>query len=323
LKANFWPKWAVFPAFAAFLGVVAGYGILGESRDYQNYIDFFQRVVENSGDLDFSYRFEPGFTLLTHALALGTSDSALIYTAIVFFITLLKYFALPTERRHLVAVVIFSFYFLCRYFILFDMTVLRGACAFSVAFYVFMKRSNDKINLVDVALLGAAATLHYSALVFIPIYLAPNPSPARILLISISLFLAILISKSDLLQVLPSYFQVFSRYDAGRTAATIPVPYLLDLMYLVLMLAFWKSNDTAMKYCALGFALSAPIHFAMLDYSVIASRFRELLSVFILIYVVRASQSDRPVLRHLTWTYVIFSGLLNLYIVTVHDPLLL
>jgi len=309
-------------AFAVALALVAGYQVVGVSRDYTNYLDFFSNVIASIGDFDLAYRFEPGFSLSVYLLALAGLSPQLIYCSIVFVIVLMKYLSLSERENYWVALLIFSFYFLARYFVLFEMTVLRAACAFAFAFFVFFRKSDYKIRATEVLVLLLAITFHYSAAIFLLIYFAGNLSRRRVLFISCSVFLIVLSFKSTVVSILPQYLNVFGTYEEFGPATLLPVPYLIDLIYLGFIILYWNKNDVAMKYCALGLSIGAALHFSLLDYSLLAGRFRELTSVFVLIYVVKASTSGSTKVRYFSWLYVFSTGILNMYATFVHDPLL-
>lgn len=318
---KYWLLITIAIFFSLCFSVLAGYQVLGESRDYLNYIDFFSYINE-SKSIDFSYRFEPGFTILTYLLSRFLNDEALIYCGVVGLVVFFKIFAVIREEKYWVALFFFGFYYLTRYFVLFEMTVLRAACSFSIAFFVFMSRRNENVNVFDVIMLVLACSFHYSAFVFLPIYFSKNLNRHYIVIASLMLFSFLWVGKDIVLSILPNYLAVFGSYDVFTEATFLPVPYLIDLLYLGVIFLFWKYNDVAMKYCCLGVSFSAAIHFALLDYSMLAARFRELISVFILIYVIKAMVSQSKELKCLTVMYVFFTSFLYVYLVFIYDPLL-
>ena len=307
--------------FSLFLSILSGYQLLGESRDYLNYIDFFGYVKEMQY-LDFSYRFEPGFTILIYWLSGFINDEKLIYCFVVGIVFFLKLLSVAREERYWIAFFVFSFYYLTRYFVLFEMTVLRAACTFSIAFFVFMSKKNENINNFDVLMLMFGLSFHYSAFIFLPIYLSRRLNRRYVVVSSLMLFVFLLVSKGVVLNLLPNYIAVFGTYEIFTKATFLPLPYLIDLLYLVVIFSFWRYNDVAMKYCALGISFGAAIHFSMLDYPILAARFRELVSVFILIYTIKAMVSQSKELKYLTAVYISLTGFLYLYLVFIYDPLL-
>jgi hypothetical protein len=85
----------------------------------------------------------------------------------------------------------------------------------------------------------------------------------------------------------------------------------------------WQSNDFQMKTAAYGAIFGLVLHFALIDMTVLAGRFRELMSIFYLIYIVRMIDNKNPIDKKLiTFLFVFVSGFAHLYAAYVHDPLL-
>lgn len=319
-------SWFLIFLFSLTLAIIASYQVMGESRDYINYLNFFNFIIAHHLQaFDYSYRFEPGFTSVAYVLAWAGFDALLIYFIIAGFAVLIKYSSLlsvSSDKRYWAAFTIFSYYFFTRYFVLFEMTVLRATCAFALAFFVFFKRNNESYRFWDVVILVVAVTFHYSAIVFLPIYFLRGLTLGRIAGFFLVAFAVVSSSKNFMLSQLPEYFVVFNMYEGSGSANPFPLPYLVDLAYFFGFMLMWRANDMAMKYCLAGVALGAAFHFSLFELSILASRLRELLSVFILIHVVRASLSRLSHVRVFSWAYAFTSGLLNFYGMLVYDPLL-
>ena len=128
-----------------------------------------------------------------------------------------------------------------------------------------------------------------------------------------------LLGPAWLQEILP----VFSSYrDVGVSATVLPIPYILDILLAMFGLYFWKYNDVPMKYSVLGILVGMAIHFSMLEYTIIAGRFRELMSVFVLVYIVRATLSSYRFLRVVAIMFATVSGSLYFYAMAIYDPLL-
>jgi hypothetical protein len=311
-----------FAAIALGCALVAGSQLLGQSRDYENYLFFFNYLIDNRDGLDLSYRFEPGFSFLVYLLGWVTSNSEWMYGLIVWAIVFLKYLSIPSARGYWFAISVFTFYFISRYFVLFELTVLRAACAFALAFFVFMRRETEKVEPIAVMLLLLGVTFHYSAIIFLFIYFARGLTRLRVVLLALICFSVVTVSKEYVLALLPQFLDVFGTYEGVRGATLLPIPYLLDLIYFLSMLCFWRDSDVAMRYGTLGVAIGAALHFSLVDNSLLASRFRELLSMFLLVHVVRASISKSSLIRYTALMYAVATGFLNIYVEFVYDPLL-
>lgn len=309
--------------FAVVIGLASGYQVFGVSRDYENYFEFFDIVRDSVDYFSVNYRFEPGFTVLIFGLTRAGLDNYLIYSVVVGVIVFIKYFSIDFSDKYWFALLVFTFYLISRYVVLFEMTVLRAACAFSLAFFVFFRKSNNSIRLIDIFILGVAVLFHYSAIVFFLIYFSNPLSGRRVILIAVATFLAIYFAKNLAFIYLPEYLSVFSTYQEFDVATFLPIPFAIDIVFLVFIFLKFEFADSAMRYAAMGMALSVAFHFSLIDYSIFASRFRELLSVFVLIYVVRAVYCIDSRVRDVSILYVILTGLMHLYVYFVYDPLLL
>lgn len=307
---------------AVALGYVSGHQLLGTSRDYENYIIFFDWLKSIPANEAFSYRFEPGFILLAAGFATLQISSAAIYGCIASITIFLKYIALQSTRNFWPVFAALTLYYAARYFTLFEMTVLRATVALSLAFLAFYARTAHEYRTKDLLLLLAAVSMHYSAIVFIPIYLIRPVNRATVIALGATSFVIILATKNIALAILPDYVPVFGTYQELTKATLLPIPFAVDIAFFCFILFNWRRNDALMKTCALGMAIGIAFHFSLLEYSLLASRFREILSVFYLLYVVRAVGYARNEVKYATIAYAAVSATLHLYAGYVHDPLL-
>lgn len=304
------------------LGHLAGHQILGQSRDYANYLIYFDFAKESTWLDILAYRFEPGFATITYALASLQLSGAAIYGTIAGMGIFLKFLALRTTVRFWPCIAALFFYIAARYFTLFELTVLRAGFAFSIVFFVFYTRVAHEYRGMQLLLLLLAASMHYSAIIFIPIYLI-RPSTRLVLLkFSLATFLAILATKNVALAILPNYVPVFATYEEFSKATTLPIPFAVDIALLLFALRYWDKNDNLMKTCVLGMAFSIVFHFTLLEYSIMASRFREILSVFYLLYTIRAISCAQNRIKYIAIGFAIVSSMLHFYGMFFYDPLL-
>jgi hypothetical protein len=245
-----------------------------------------------------------------------------VYAIIVGVIVFVKYCSFEFVERYWFAVLVFTFYFLSRYVLLFEMTVLRAACAFALAFFVFYRKTESGIQLWELAVLALAVLFHYSAVVFIFIYLIPPVNRLRIVIIPVVVFIVIVLGKHIALAYLPEYISVFTTYEDFGKATVFPIPLVVDMAFFIFTLYYFDEADLAMRYAIFGMAMCFAFHFSLVDYSLLASRFRELLSVFFLIYLVRVVSSDNERLVGCSMAYALLTGALNFYVEFYYDPLL-
>lgn len=307
---------------AVVLGYVSGQQLLGTSRDYENYLIFFDWLKSIPANEALSYRFEPGFILLALSFATLQISSAAIYSCIAGITIFLKYIALQSTKNFWPVFATLTLYYTARYFTLFEMTVLRATIALSLAFLVFYSRTAHEYRTRDLLFLLIAVSMHYSAIVFIPIYLIRPLTKTTVVALGAASFIMIFATKNAALTILPDYIPVFGTYQEFNRATFLPIPFAVDIVFLIFVLFNWCKNDALMKTCALGMAIGIAFHFSLLEYSMLAARFREILSVFYLLYVVRAVGYARTEMKYATVAYAAVSATLHLYAAYVHDPLL-
>ncbi len=308
--------------FAIVIGLAAGYQVLAVSRDYDNYSQFFNLVRSAPSYWGIQYRFEPGFTMVVYWLVNLNFTNWIVYSVIAGSIVFVKYFSLEFVERYWHAVLVFTFYFLARYVLLFEMTVLRAACALALAFVVFYRKTESGIQIKDLIVLALAVLFHYSAVIFIFIYLIPPVTRLRIIIVSMAVFLVIILCKHIALGYLPDYLSVFTTYEEFGKATTFPIPLVVDMVFFLFAVHYFDEADLTMRYAIFGMAMCFAFHFSLLDYSLLAARFRELLSIFFLIYLVRAVFSDNERVISGSMAYALLSGALYFFVEFYYEPLL-
>ena len=202
------------------------------------------------------------------------------------------------------------------------MTVLRGACALSLAFYVFYRKKCENFIWKEFAILLLAITFHYSAIVFLPIYLIKPNGRLKILIILLSAFLAIIVLKNIILNFLSDSLGGFSDYEVQDRATLFPIPMFFDFLLFIFSITMLRSADVVMRYAVAGLGFSIVFHFALIEYVVFSNRFRELLSVFVLIYVTKSFFSRNIYIKAVASVYFVITSLMYLYGYIVYDPLL-
>jgi len=314
---------AFLATLAVFLGVIAGHQYLGESRDYRYYLWFFRLARASEGIAQIDSRFEVGFRFLIYCLSLLGLGNVLIYTVICSFCVLLKGVAFRAAEVTWCAASVFLYFYLTRYFILFEMTVLRASIAFSIAFFVYFRKRDTKFHWHEFLLLVAAIGFHYSAIVFLIVYFTGRLNALGVVAFGVIVFLLGFFGKIVLFTWFKSMLPVLQSYPAWKIPSTIvPIPFMFDIAMVIVALFLWRRSDVAMKYSIVGIVLSVAIHFSMVGYPTIAGRFRELLSMFILVYIVRATLSEDRTLKLLAVSFALFSGALLFYGMLFYEPLL-
>jgi hypothetical protein len=308
--------------FAVVIGVASGYQILGVSRDYDNYFQFFNLVRAAPSYWGIQYRFEPAFTMFVYGLVNLNFTNWVVYSVIAGTIVFVKFFSIEFVERYWFAVLVFAFYLVSRYVLLFEMTVLRAACALALAFIVFYRKEKSGIQIRDLIVLSCAVLFHYSAVIFLFIYIIPPVSRLRIVIVSVAVFVLIVLGKHIALSYLPDYLSVFTTYEEFGKATIFPIPLMVDMAFFAFAIYHFDKADLAMRYAIFGMAMCFAFHFSLIDYSLLAARFRELLSVFFLIYLVRVVYSEDRQMIGCAMAYALFSGAMYFFVEFYYEPLL-
>jgi hypothetical protein len=307
---------------AIVLGYVAGNQLLGVSRDYQDYLQFFDWSARVPLEHALSHRFENGFTLLVAMLNEARLDSVSVYAVIAGVAIFVKYFALQSRNHFWLIFTAFTFYYLLRYYTLFEMTVLRATVALALAFYVFYTRDRYEVRIKHIALLALASTMHVSSVIFLPIYLIKPAGRVVVIGVGLICFVSVVLAQYAVFEVLATYIPLLNSYRGYGQASLLPVPFAFDIAFLVFVLANWARNDCLMKTSAMGMVIGVAMHYSLLEHAILAGRFRELLSVFYLLYVVRAVTYPRTFVKYGSIAFMLVTALLYAYATYIHDPLL-
>lgn len=322
-KNNFFVSVIFSIILAVGLGYVAGYQIIGQSRDYDNYLFFFSWLnTQSLGDI-LSYRFEPFFSAIAFVLSKINLNPEEIYTVFAAACIMFKIVALNKYKKYWMVLFVFLFFYLLRFFTLFEMTVLRATLASSIAFFVFTRRISFNKKRIDFLLLVISTLTHYSAVVFIFIYYLAPKKLSVALFSSMTFFVVVWVSKDLLLPVLQATIPVFATYEEFNNSTIVPIPMILDIAYLFVMIYFWNDGTPAMRIATFSILIAMALHFSLLEYSLINSRFRDLLAIFYIIYVVETVNLNIKIIAKIAAViFILLNAPLHLYVMYIHDPLL-
>lgn len=143
---------------AVVLGAVAGYKLLGEGRDFLNYLAFYGRIRE-FGEQHF-FRFEPGFVWIATFFKLVLNTQAEFLFAVLASVSLLIKFALFSSHRRPVLTILF---YLCCWYPLHEYTQIRAAVAFALGFLATEAFFNRRF-VMFAALIALGAMFHGSSI---------------------------------------------------------------------------------------------------------------------------------------------------------------
>lgn len=321
-SSQFFRGVSVSLGFALILGLVSGYQLIGTSRDYDYYLIFFEMIKQEGLLSSFEYRFEPGFVFITYLISTIFSSGDTIYTVIAAFCIFIKIISLNQLNNFWHAILAFTLFYLTRYFTVFEMTVLRVNVAVSIAFFVFLLWDGKKSKIEDLILLCIGVMMHYSAVIFILIYLLKFKTRIQIFIFTGLLYLIIISTKNNFLIYLQDYIFVLSTYDNLTPSTLIPKPMIIDLLFLFFMLFYWRYADFQMQLAIYGVIIGLVFHFSLIEFGLIGGRIREMLSIFFIIYTTRSFHNNVKVIRYGSAIFLVLSGIVYLYVTYIYDPLL-
>ena len=308
------------------LAWIAGTQFFGLSKDYDQYLIFFDDVRFRKSFFEIATRFEPAFVFLTFVLTRFFSSNSWIYGVSVFLALFIKTKGLFCLNKSSRVFYFFLVLYLARYFSLYELTQLRAALAVSIAFYVFVKRVNEKYIFSDIALLTLAVFFHYSAILFFVFYFLRRVLRVHLLFIFFGVLIGSLLVKKALLAVFPLIFRVFQMYESvgfgSEKSAVLPSAMALDLIFVSISIFLWKKNSSVMKVCVVALIIGFAIYWGFMDYPVVAHRLRELTSIFLLVYAIHAFQSYDYMVRYFSYAIMVSSVPYYIYLNFVYSPLL-
>ena len=318
--------WGVFVTIPLLLILswLAGSQYLGISRDYETYELFFEIVRSSLLFEDITTRFETAFTYLSYVFTRFQLSNAWIYGLFAFYALLIKASGLIGKNISLKIILILFVFYSSRYFPLYEYTQIRAAIAISIAFYVFVQKEDVQYDCYHIALLFLATLFHNSAFLFFAIYFVRRVSRFRIFVAFISIILLVKLFMQPILKIL-SDFQSFQMYDnssfGDKKASFLPSAMALDMFVVAIALFLWRKNSYSMKFSVFALTIGFAIYWAFIDFPVIAHRYRELTSIFALIYVIHALQSGNAVVRYFSYAIITVSVPYYIYLYFVYDPI--
>ncbi|WP_298272272.1 EpsG family protein [Geobacter sp.] len=311
-----WTNYVDWLLLSLIVFVFAFYQILGESRDWQSYDDFFELLrVEGTDSLGIS-RFEPGFVIVGLILTKLLSANLAVYGMIAASVMFCKCWVINQFSANRIIFFIVTLFYFIHFVPLHELTQLRVACSatFLLLAFVLLGRNN---RLVGLAACAVALAFHLSAIVVSPFLFIKSSSRRTVILVSVIVFIATLFGVGQV----TSYFQdsigVVKMYQEAGFGDQIPNPLssamLLDWGMIVAGLFIWDRLSLSMKHVILLELVGMAIFYASMDFAVISHRIRELLSVFWIFFVAEGLQQELLV-KQISILFVITSLILYSYL---------
>jgi hypothetical protein len=303
---------ALFACFGFLLSVTQTFG---ESRDYFIYDEFFNLVRNEGLNIINVSRFELGFSIISVFLTSIFTSNVLVYSLFVIVVMLIKGWIISIySARNKVFIVVAVFY-LVRYFSLYELTQLRAACAigFLMIAATFFLSGNRVFGILACV---AASMFHMSAILVIATFFLQSSKRSHVLIISFFIFALIFTGTKIIAGYLENYIKVLEIYQNLGFGDIAPNPFsvalLLDWTMIAISLTMWKKLTVVMRHVILFELIGMAMFYGLLDYPILAHRYREIFSVFWLFFV--AGSLRQNVLKIPTIGFVVASVAIYSYI---------
>lgn len=271
------------------LFIVAGFRGRFVSRDYENYINFFNIIKEGGIVSELS---EPSFYLITYFVNLFTESYLLVFVIYAFLGVLFKLYAIKNLmgiKESFLAIIIY----LSNFFFLHEMTQIRIGVA-SAFFLIGIPHIYNQNFIKYLIFILIGAFFHLSILVTLPFYFLNSKklNPINwIFLLSFNLIFYLLnLSLLDIIRIVtPSDYMIkidaYKQFMLELTNSTTISIFNRFLVYLILNLVLlynWRVLAEKNRYFILLLKLSfisLSIAFFFYDFYLFAFRFSELIGV--------------------------------------------
>lgn len=295
----------------------AGFRLLGEGRDFLNYVNFYSALT---ADLNFDdFRFEPGFVLLAWIFK-NTLNAPYEYYA-TFIIAIALGLKIRLFYRHCASPFLAFIVYMAIFYPLHEYTQIRTAMAATLAFYaIFAFLDNRKIS--SLILFGLAVSFHFSAVLFAAIIIASFLTRRNLYILLGILLVGWFFSDAIINQaaLLASYVNpLVLAYAASAQDDIRPNIFsVLNMSLMLLLIVGYFSGlvkDSQQEIFFFTGAASLVIFIIFLPVPVFASRVKELLSISFIFLVFRHRLSTRNIVPVIlitsagAWTLYRYIGL--------------
>lgn len=317
IKNSYWI--ALFALIGFLLSITQ---ILGVSRDYLNYDDFFNVVRTNGLNVLFESRFEPGFTILTIILTAGVSVNVVVYSLFVVIAMILKGWLIKVCSSSQKIFLVVAAFYLVRYFPLHELTQLRLALGIALILVGTIFLWEGEIY-TGTAICVSALLFHMSVVAIIPALFLNLVKRWQVISIALVVFILTSILSGFLTSYLSGFIQAIKIYQDNNFENLNPNPLaiylLIDWAMIVVSLLMWKKNSLLMKRVVLLEILGMAIFYGAIDFGVIAIRIRESYSVFWVLFV--ADSLRRSSTIEVTYIFVSACIIFYFYLYMIYTKL--
>lgn len=264
-----------------FLGLIAGFGLLGPSRDYWNYLHFYE-TIRNYSDTSY-FRFEPGFVLLATFFKVELSANLETFLAFLATTSILIKLAVFSEWRRPVLIAIF--YIFC-FFPLHEYTQIRASAAFAFSFlslkYFFDGKYVKYFIVSVVAFFFHASTLMLVIAIPGAYFLSGFRLPFSVAVVAV---VGALVSFIDLIPIAAQFnpavnFEYVSALDGSGVNLLSPTN-IVTVLLMASMLFSGAIENRRDKTCFILAAFGMLVMISFLDMPIFAHRLKEALVMFL------------------------------------------
>ena len=304
-------------------GLISGNQVFGIGRDYQAYTDFFERIKDFGWESLIGERFEIGFGFSSFLLVSIFSSEIVIYGILSAVSFIIKVYAL---RIIGCGFWIGIFFYLTRFFPLYEMSQLRVALGASLVMlsFVLEDRGSRKLALLMIC---AGITFHWVVIILLPfVFLDTNKRTLlSVFVLTLGLLATLKLFPSTYFSNAAQLFRTFQYYEimgfgGADNINYFPVAIFLDLAIVIGGLYFWRFTSAIMKKILIAQIFSFAIFYALIEFPILAWRFHDIFAVLMTLYVSAAFGCCRT-LRRSVVVYVVLSSALYTYMAFVKDPL--
>lgn len=260
--------------------------LLGVSRDYLNYDNFFSETRNYGFEYLITHRFEPIFCFFSYFFVFMIDNNLLIYAFFVIVSLWLKGIVLVKNNVSLCIMFLIIIFYTARFFPLLEMTQIRAALSASFLLLAMQYSMNAKKNM-SLLMFTFAVGFHMSSIILLPFLLyIKTPKRFSILIISIMILFFGFFLKDLLIELLSEHIKIISIYARqgvagfGGRANPINSAVILDVLTIITGLCLWKKSTIQMKHMLFLQIMGLMIFWSFYNYAVFAHRWRELVSVF-------------------------------------------
>lgn len=267
--------------------------LFGLSRDYMSYDLFFTNIRSFGFEYIFAQRFEPLFSFISWGLTLFIENNLLVYTIFVFFSLSIKGLAMFSIVPSWHIMLFISMFYFARFFPLHEMTQIRAAIAISFLL-LSMKYSFESKKKMSLLFGLTALGFHFSSFIFIPfIYFFRKWEKLEIILLGTLILLLSLCLNQYILRLVAEKVQTASFYISGgpdvyKRINPFNSAVLLDLFMIICGFFFWKKSTVQMRHILFLQIIGLAIFWGFGVFGVFAHRWREMISVFWILYFAQA-----------------------------------